>query len=121
MMYGRPIDPKSLEKAFKDWQKASQVEKLIEFQGLRKSGQMHKIRITHNNYQLAAGIAGQTAPVTMTHYGEALDSEKRALSTAVEENFYPKQPPDTTKSAFYEDPTQLDEDANAFLQKSKAI
>jgi integrase len=104
---GRPIDPKSLDKAFKDWQKASQIENLIEFQGLRKSGQMHKIRITHNNYQLAADAAGNTAPVTMTHYDEVLDSEKRALSQEVEKSFYPKQAPDA----------QLDGDAETLLQK----
>ncbi|MPM96591.1 hypothetical protein SDC9_143755 [bioreactor metagenome] len=47
---GRPIDPKSLNKAFKDQQKAMQIENQIEFQGLRKSGQMHKVRLTKNNY-----------------------------------------------------------------------
>ena len=104
---GRPIDPKSLEKAFKDWQKASQVEKLIEFQGLRKSGQMHKIRITHNNYQVVSNNGGQSTPVMLTHYDEALDSEKRALSQAVEESFYPKQATDA----------ELNEDEDEFLRK----
>lgn len=61
----------------------------IDFQGLRKSGQMHKVRLSQNNYQLVAESAGQSPEVLMNHYNEALDYEKRALSRLVENSFYP--------------------------------
>lgn len=57
--------------------------------GLRKSGQMHKVRLSQNNYQLVAENAGQSPEVLMNHYNEALDYEKRALSRLVENSFYP--------------------------------
>lgn len=63
----------------------------IDFQGLRKSGQMHKVRLSQNNYQLVAESAGQSPEVLMNHYNEALDYEKRALSRLVEDSFYPHQ------------------------------
>jgi len=88
---GRPIDPKSLDKSFKKWQTALHIEYQIEFQGLRKSGQMHKVRLTNNNYQLVAENSGQSPEVLMSNYNEALDSEKRTLSTLVEASFYPQQ------------------------------
>jgi len=88
---GRPIDPKSLNKAFKNSQAAMQTEDQIQFQGLRKSGQMHKVRLTKNNYQLVAENGGQSAGVLMSNYNEALDSEKRTLSLLVETSFYPQE------------------------------
>jgi len=96
---GRPIDPKSLNKAFKDQQKAMQIENQIEFQGLRKSGQMHKVRLTKNNYQLVAENSGQSPEVLMSNYNEALDSEKRTLSLLVETSFYPQTAADTKEQA----------------------
>lgn len=86
---GRPIDPKSLDKTFKEWQSSIRIDDQIEFQGLRKSGQMHKVRISKNNYQLVAESGGQSPEVLMSNYNEALDSEKRTLSLLVETNFYP--------------------------------
>ena len=47
---GCPIDPNNLCKTFKRWQTSMHIEDQIEFQGLRKSGQMHKIRLSKNNY-----------------------------------------------------------------------
>jgi len=69
-----------------------QIEKgeQIEFQGLRKSGQMHKVRLSKNNYQLVAENSGQSPEVLMSNYNEALDSEKRTLSLLVETSFYPQ-------------------------------
>jgi integrase len=96
---GRPIDPKSLNKAFKDQQKAMQIENQIEFQGLRKSGQMHKVRLTKNNYQLVAENSGQSPEVLMSNYNEALDSEKRTLSLLVETSFYPQTAADAKVQA----------------------
>lgn len=87
---GRPIDPKSLNKAFKNSQAAMQTEDPIQFQGLRKSGQMHKVRLTKNNYQLVAENGGQSTGVLMSNYNETLDSEKRTLSLLVETSFYPQ-------------------------------
>lgn len=90
---GRPIDPKTLSKAFKQRQKALGIapEDLIEFHGLRKSGQMHKVRLSQNNYQLVAENSGQSPEVLMSNYNDVLDSEKRALSRMVEDSFYPPE------------------------------
>ena len=87
---GRPIEPNCFVQWFKDWQTAKGIEEQIEFQGLRKSGQMHKVRLTKNNYQLVAENSGQSPEVLMSNYNEALDSEKRTLSMLVETSFYPK-------------------------------
>lgn len=57
--------------------KASSQMKTIDLQGLRKSGQMHKVRLTKNNYQLVAENGGQSPEVLMSNYNEALDTEKR--------------------------------------------
>ena len=106
---GRPIDPKDLDKWFKDKQTALQIEDQIEFQGLRKSGQMHKVRLTNNNYQLVAESGGQSAEVLMSNYNEALDSEKRTLSHLVETSFYPNE-------ATRNEPVPSSEDTSMVLQ-----
>lgn len=87
---GTPLDPKSLDKSFKSRQTALGIQDKdqIEFQGLRKSGQMHKVRLTKNNYQLVAENSGQSPEVLMSNYNEALESEKRTLALLVETNFY---------------------------------
>ena len=90
---GTPLDPKSLDKSFKERQTALHIEDQIEFQGLRKSGQMHKIRLSQNNYQLVAENSGQSPEVLMSNYNEALESEKRTLSLLVETSFYPNAAP----------------------------
>ncbi len=98
---GTPLDPKSLDKSFKERQTALHIEDQIEFQGLRKSGQMHKVRLSKNNYQLVAENSGQSPEVLMSNYNEALESEKRTLSLLVETNFYPAatSTPDTASAA----------------------
>lgn len=88
---GSPIDSKNLDKSFKAWQKEQQMESRIEFQGLRKSGQMHKVRLSKNNYQLVAESSGQSPEVLMSNYNDILDSEKRTLSLLVETSFYPQE------------------------------
>ena len=88
---GRPIDPNNLCKTYRKWQTAHHIEDQIDFQGLRKSGQMHKVRITQNNYQLVAESSGQSPEVLMSNYNEALDSEKRNLSQLVEADLYSGQ------------------------------
>ncbi len=94
---GRPIDPKNMESAFKEHQASLGITKdeRVDIQGLRKSGQMHKVRLSKNDYQLVAESAGQSPEVLMSNYNEALDSEKRALSRMVEGSFYPKAESDT--------------------------
>ena len=88
---GRPIDPNHLCKAFKKWQAKFQIPDPIDFQGLRKSGQMHKVRLSQNNYQLVAENSGQSPEVLMSNYNEALESEKRNLSHLVESDLYPSE------------------------------
>lgn len=89
---GRPFDPKAFNKIFKSWQTEFGIPKdeQIEFQGLRKSGQMHKVRITNNNYQLVGESAGHTPAVLMSNYNEALDHEKKNMTRLVETSFYPQ-------------------------------
>ena len=98
---GTPLDPKSLDKSFKERQTALHIEDQIEFQGLRKSGQMHKVRLSKNNYQLVAENSGQSPEVLMSNYNETLESEKRTLSLLVETSFYPNTAPvsDTPSAA----------------------
>lgn len=110
---GRPIDPKSFNSAFKDWQRSMNIETPIELQGLRKSGQMHKVRLTSNNYQLVAENSGQSPQVLMSNYNEALDSEKRTLSLLVETSFYPKSASDSAS-----DPS-TQQDLDILLKKVK--
>ena len=86
---GFPIDPQHLGKMFKAWQTENQVENPIFLRGLRKSDQIHKVRLSHNNYQLVAEAAGHSPKVLTSNYNEIHDSEKRMLSTMVENNFYP--------------------------------
>ena len=94
---GRPIEPHSFSRSFNVWQTKLGIpaNEQIEFQGLRKSGQMHKVRLSQNNYQLVAESSGQSPEVLMSNYNEALETEKRTLSMLVETNFYPgsKQEP----------------------------
>lgn len=86
---GRPVDPNNLCKSFKEWQSTMNITDQIDLQGLRKSGQMHKIRLTKNNYQLVAANAGQSLEILMHHYNEALEAEKQQLASMVESSFYP--------------------------------
>jgi hypothetical protein len=98
---GRPVDPKNLEKSFKEHQKRIDIpeNERIDFQGLRKSGQMHKVRLTQNNYQLVAENSGQSPEVLMSNYNEAREIEKRALAAMVERSFYPEIAVSTPQAA----------------------
>lgn len=95
---GSPIDPKSCCKKLKAHQSAMGIPKedQIDFQGVRKSGQMRKIRITNNNYQLVAANGGHTPDVLMSNYDEDLEREKRMLSQKVEISFYPRVAPSSS-------------------------
>jgi len=96
---GRPLDPNIFARWFKDEQAAQKLEDQIEFQGLRKSGQMHKVRLPKNNYQLVAENSGQSPEVLMSNYNETLESEKRALSQLVESSFYLQAAPPPDQDA----------------------
>ena len=87
------MTPKAFDKKFKEYQSAALIAKedQIDFQGLCKSGQMHKVRITQNNYQLVAESAVQSPEVLMSNCNEVLDSEKRTLSLMSETSFYPQE------------------------------
>ena len=87
---GRPFDPKWFNRAFKRKQAELGIlpKHQIEFQGLRKSGQMHKIRLSANDFQLVAEAGGQSPAVLMEHYNESLEEEKKNLSLLVESDFY---------------------------------
>lgn len=99
---GTPLEPHWLDRTFKKRQTQLGITNQIEFQGLRKSGQMHKVRLTKNNYQLVAENSGQSPEVLMSNYNEALESEKRNLSQLVETSFY--------SSATGTDPAQTTEE-----------
>ena len=90
---GNPIESINLGRLFKKWQKRNGISESnqIDFQGLRKSGQMHKIRLSQFNYQLVASLGGHSPEVLMNNYDEALETEKRALANTIESNFYTKQ------------------------------
>ena len=98
---GNPMEPINLGRAFKRWQQGIKMpkEQQIDFQGLRKSGQMHKIRLSQFNYQLVASLGGHSPEVLMNNYDEALETEKRALANLIETSFYAKQPSANPKAA----------------------
>ena len=103
---GRNVGPgnhKGFGKAFKELQRSLRIpkEEQIEFQGLRKSGQMHKVRLTQNNYQLVAENSGQSPEVLMSNYNEAREIEKRALTAMVERSFYPEIAVSTSAGSFH--------------------
>lgn len=91
---GDPIEPTRIEKWFRTWQADNGIEDTIDIQGLRKSGQMHKVRLSGFDYQLVAQNSGQSPEVLMTHYNEVLEYEKKNLAMKIEDDFYPK--PETT-------------------------
>jgi integrase len=89
---GNPMESINLGRMFKKWQIRNRMSEgsQIDFQGLRKSGQMHKIRLSQFNYQLVASLGGHSPEVLMNNYDEALETEKRALANTIEANFYTK-------------------------------
>ncbi len=109
---GNPMESINLGRAFKKWQKKNGTHKdsQIDFQGLRKSGQMHKIRLSQFNYQLVASLGGHSPEVLMSNYDEALETEKRALANRIEANFYTKKfeaPPAAKQDASNEEAQKL--------------
>ena len=85
---GWPIEPKSLNKEFQALQFRLGIEDKIDFYSLRKSGQIHKLRLTNNNVQLVAENGGHTPEVMMAHYNDIFDLEKQELAKLVEQSMY---------------------------------
>lgn len=88
---GDPIEPRTMDKRFKKWQKSDGVsaEDVIDMQGLRKSATMYKLRLTNYDVQVVGGEGGQTSATTiLDHYDEVLEEDRRKLSIQVENDFY---------------------------------
>ncbi|MDO5111365.1 MAG: tyrosine-type recombinase/integrase [Clostridia bacterium] len=87
---GTPIDPKHFNELFKDEQKRQGIAKddQIDFYALRKTGQMCKLRLSNNDYQLVAAIGGHTPKILMNNYNEALAQEKIMLARRQEAACY---------------------------------
>jgi len=92
---GWPIEPKSLNKEFQALQFRLGIEDKIDFYSLRKSGQIHKLRLTNNNVQLVAENGGHTPEVMMAHYNDIFDLEKQELAKLVEQSMYSPQKAET--------------------------
>ena len=89
---GFPIEPYLMEKKFKRWQKRNNIENIIDMQGLRKSGQMYKIRVSGHDYQTVAALGGHSPEVLLNNYDEALEDEKIKIIDKLESDFYNKSP-----------------------------
>jgi len=88
---GDPIETSLMERWFHGWQIKNGVDPVIDFQGLRKSSSMYKLRMSGFNYQEVQGDTGHTTPtVLMEHYNEALEFERRNLAVKIQEDFYPQ-------------------------------
>lgn len=63
---------------------------------------MHKVRLTKNNFHLVTESGGHSPEVLMSHYNEALDSEKREMYRLVKRSFYDQadqEPPSEDEQA----------------------
>ena len=88
---GDPIETSLMERWFRGWQQLNNVDPVIDFQGLRKSSSMYKLRLSGFNYQEVQGDTGHTTPIVlMSHYNEALEFERRNLAVKIQDDFYPK-------------------------------
>lgn len=85
---GKPIDPCKFGKWFMKWERSKNVPEPITFQGIRKTGQIHKGRISGNNTKLVSTIAGQTEPVYHKHYNEVFEHEKKDLAVLIETDLH---------------------------------
>jgi len=93
-MNGDPIETTQMVKRFRNWQRDFGITDTIDMQALRKSGQMHKMRISKFDYQTVASIGGHSPEVLMSNYDEALETEKKALTSLLETDLYPSSDSD---------------------------
>ena len=87
---GNPLEAVHIEKWFKRWQEKAGIEVVVDMQGLRKSGQMYKLRLTDNNENLVAKSGRHSITVMNNNYNEVLEAEKMGLSRLVQDDFYPQ-------------------------------
>ena len=89
---GRPIDPKDIGPLFKSWQASIGIAKdeRIDFQGLRKSGEMYKIRLDAREYKTVAIMGGHSEAVLRKHYDKDTDADFIKIAKLIEEDFYPQ-------------------------------
>lgn len=85
---GEPTEPRRLVKMWTKWQKENGISNYIDLQGLRKSGQTHKVHITNHNYGLVAEAGGQTTEVLLSNYLAVHDNELMNLRDIIEDDFY---------------------------------
>lgn len=83
---GDQLEPRILDKWFKKWQRREQYANLLDFQGVRKSAQMHKRRLEPEPAVKATG--GRSDEVLERHYNEKLERDKAILIQRVERDFY---------------------------------
>lgn len=85
---GSPQEPIRLVKKWTKWQESNGIQNPIDLQGLRKSGQTHKVHITDNNYGLVAKTGGQSTEVLLSNYLAVHEDELENLRDLIENDFY---------------------------------
>lgn len=85
---GRPIESKKLNKLFQKEQDRQGISEKIQFHGLRKSGQMLKIRLSDYDLQAVADATGMSVAVLTAHYNEVMVDEKIKLANSVGDIYY---------------------------------
>jgi len=85
---GAPCESKRSDKKFSAWQKQYEIANPIDLQGLRKSGQTHKVHVTDNDYHVVSKAGGQSTAVLFNHYLKVDESELITLKELIENDFY---------------------------------
>lgn len=85
---GNPVEPTLMEKWFRNWQRNNGIENVLDMQGLRKSSQMYKIRISNYDYQTVASLGGHSLEVMLKNYDQSLEREKKELMMKIQDDFY---------------------------------
>jgi len=88
---GDPLEPRILDRWFKKWQRKQDCLDFLDFQGIRKSAQMHKKRLRTPTTPALQAIGAHTPEVIQKHYDEFLEADKRKLIDAVEFDFYTRE------------------------------
>jgi len=112
---GDPQEPRLLTRKFTKWQRENKISNPIDLQGLRKSGQTHKVHITGNDYQVVAEMGGQSTKVLFDNYLAVDDGELKNLRDLIEDDFYAQTDPERKQKLYVqsilkkcdEDPTFL--------------
>lgn len=113
---GDPQEPKQLVKRFVQWQKRNDIPNPIDLQGLRKSGQTHKVQVTGNNYQVVAKAGGQSTEVLFSNYLAVHEDELVNLRDLIAEDFYEGADPERKDKLYVQSILQRCEAEPRFLQ-----